>query len=75
MNAITVDGFTITEQYQRLLLDELKQDGIKTVKDLDFYLKDYWYTKDMSLESHLLLSRNPKKKNFALPFGERDMKK
>lgn len=70
MKPIEIDGFTINDKYQRLLLDELKQDGIKTAKELDHYLKDYWYTKDMSLKSHLLLSRNPKKRNFALPFGE-----
>jgi len=70
MSEIIIDGFELTDEYKKRLLNELKQDGIKNVKDLQIYLNDHWYTKDMSLKSHLLLCRHPNKRNFALPFEE-----
>ncbi|HLR69873.1 MAG TPA: hypothetical protein VK085_00400 [Pseudogracilibacillus sp.] len=70
MKKVVIDGFELTEDYKQRLLKELKEDGVKTTADLQAYFSDHWYTKDMSLESHLLLCRHPKKRNFALPFDE-----
>ena len=67
---IVIDGFELNDAYIKMLLEELKQEGVKTIKDLENYFKDHWYTKDMSLKSHLLLSRHANKRNFALPFDE-----
>lgn len=70
MKSIVIDGFEINEEYQKRLLNDLKEERVKTTADLEHYLKDHWYTRDNSLKSHLLLSRHPKKKNFALPFED-----
>ena len=70
MKKITVDGFTLTEEFKQRLLAELKDETVKTDEDLERYLSGYWYTKDMAHESHLLLSPSKKKQNFALPFEE-----
>lgn len=70
MSKLIVDGFELTDEYTKRLLAELKNDGVKTTKDLEHYLTNYWYTKDMKQESHLLLSQHPKKKNFAFPFED-----
>jgi len=68
MKRITIDGFELNEDYMKRLLNDLKKEGVKTEKDLEMYLKDYWYTKDVANQSHLLLSPTPKKKSFAFPF-------
>jgi len=70
MKKIVIDGFELNEEYTKRLLGELKSEGVQSAKDLEIYFKDYWYTKDNSLKSHLLLSKNQKKRNFALPFDE-----
>jgi len=70
MKKIVIDGFELTEEYTERLLHELKEEGVKSKADLEAYFKDYWHTKDVSLKSHLLLCRNPKKRNFALPFDD-----
>lgn len=70
MGKIIVDGLELTDEYVKRLLSELKEDKVKTKEDLERYLTNYWYTKDMGLKSHLLLSSQPKKKNFALPFED-----
>lgn len=68
LSKINVDGLELTDEQIKLLLSELKDEKVETIEDLDRYLKGYWYTKDMSLKSHLLLSNKPKKKNFSIPF-------
>jgi len=68
MKKIVIDGFELNEDYMNRLLNELKDEGVQSVEDLEIYFKDYWYTKDNSLKSHLLLSKKPKRRNFALPF-------
>lgn len=70
MSKIVIDGFELTDDYKKRLLHELKNEGVKSAKDLEAYLQNYWYTKDMTHRSHLLLSSHPKKQNFALPFDE-----
>lgn len=70
VNKINVDGLELTKEQIKLLLSELKDEKVNNVNELEQYLKGYWYTKDMTLKSHLLLSDKPKKKNFALPFEE-----
>jgi len=70
MKKVVVDHFELTEKYVDRLLHELKKEGVITRADLQDYLKDYWYTKDVTLQSHLLMSKNPNKKNFALPFDD-----
>jgi len=70
MKKIIIDGFELNEDYAKRLLNELKDEGVKSPKDLEIYFKDYWYAKDNSLKSHLLLCKHPKKRNFALPFNE-----
>ena len=70
MTTIKIDGFELSSHQKQLLLQDLKEDGIRNEKELADYLTSHWYTKDMSLQSHLLLSRHPKKRNFALPFDE-----
>ena len=70
MKKIVIDGFELNEEYTKRLLNALKDEGIKSAKDLETYFKDYWYTKDTSLKSHLLLCDHPIKRNFALPFDE-----
>jgi len=70
MKKIVVDGFELTDEYTKRLLSDLKEDGVKSLEDLQAYLNDHWHTKDLSLKSHLLLCRHPKKRNFALPFEE-----
>lgn len=70
MTKINVEGFELNTQQKQLLLKELKEEGILSEQQLSDYLEQYWYTKDMSLKSHLLMSRHPKKRNFALPFDE-----
>jgi len=70
MSKIKVESFELNDDYIDRLLQELKAEGIKTKKDLEKYLKDYSYTKDVSLKTHLLFSKSKKKQNFALPFDE-----
>jgi len=70
MGKIKVENFELSDDYVERLLHELKVEGIKTKRDLEKYLKDYSYTKDTSLKTHLLVSKNKKKQNFALPFDE-----
>lgn len=70
MKKITIDGFTLTEEYKKRLFAELASERVKTDEDLERYLSGYWYTKDMAHESHLLLSPTKKKQSFALPFEE-----
>src|SRR5699024_6317402 len=70
MTTINIEGFELNQKQKKLLLKELKEEGIQTEQDLAKYLEQYWYTKDMSMKSHLLMSRHPKKRNFALPFDE-----
>ncbi|HLR69055.1 MAG TPA: hypothetical protein VK105_18385 [Virgibacillus sp.] len=43
---IVIDGFELNDAYIKMLLEELKQEGVKTIKDLENYFKDHWYTKD-----------------------------
>jgi len=71
MKKIVIDGFELNEEFTNRLLQELKVEGVQSVKDLEIYLKDYWYTKDNGLKSHLLLSQKPKGRNFAIPFDEK----
>lgn len=70
LSKLNVDGLELTDEQIKLLLSELKNEKVKTIEDLEHYLTGYWYTKDMTLKSHLLLSDKPKKKNFSLPFDE-----
>lgn len=70
MKKIVIDGFELSDEYKNRLLKDLKDERVNNVDDLQRYLSDHWYTKDMSVESHLLLCRHPKKRNFALPFDE-----
>lgn len=70
MEKIVVDGFELRESYIQLLLDELKNDGIETKEELKKYFQDHWYTKDSGRKCHLLISKYPKKRNFAIPFDD-----
>ena len=70
MKKVVVDGFALTPQYTKMLLEELKDHKVKNEADLERFLSGYWYTKDMGHKSHLLLSPSKKKPNFALPFDE-----
>lgn len=67
---MVIDGFELNEDFTNRLLHELRGEGVQSVNDLEKYFKDYWYTKDNRLKSHLLLSKKPKGRNFALPFDE-----
>ena len=51
-----------------MLLNELKDEKIKTTEELERYLKDHWYTKDNARKCHLLVAKHPKKRSFAIPF-------
>lgn len=70
MKKVVIDGFELKDEYTKRLLKDLKDERVNSVDDLQTYLSDHWYTKDMALKSHLLLCRHPKKRNFALPFDE-----
>ncbi len=70
MSKLNVDGLELTDEQIKLLLSELKDEKVNNLEDLERYLEGYWYTKDMALKSHLLLSNKPKKKNFSLPFED-----
>lgn len=70
MKKIVIDGFELNQEYTKQLLHELKDEGVKSEKDLERYFKSHQYKKDESLRSHLLLSPSPKKRNFAIPFDE-----
>ncbi|MHA6252456.1 hypothetical protein [Oceanobacillus sp. CAU 1775] len=70
MKKITVDDFELNEEQINMLLSELKNDKVNTADDLDKYLKDHSYMKDNSSKFHLLVSKYPKKRNFAIPFDE-----
>lgn len=70
MEKIVVDGFELEESYIQLLLDELREEGIRSKVELKNYLKDHWYAKDHGKKCHLLISKYPKKRNFAIPFDE-----
>lgn len=70
MKKVIVDGFELNKDYIDLLLQELKGERVKTVEDLDRYLKNHWYTKDHATKSHLFVCRHGKKRNFAIPFEE-----
>lgn len=70
MKKIVIDGFELTKEYQERLLDDLKDEGVESSEELEHYFRDYWYTKDNGLKSHLLLCKFGKKRNFALPFDE-----
>ena len=68
MSKLNVDGLDLTDEHIKLLLAELKGEKVNNIADLERYLQGYWYTKDLTLKSHLLLSDKPKKKNFSLPY-------
>ncbi len=70
MKKIVIDGFELTKDYQDRLLADLKEEGVKTPENLEHYFRDYWYTKDNAMKSHLLLCKHGKKRNFALPFDD-----
>lgn len=68
MNKIVVGTFELTDEHIDMLLTELKDERVKTAEDLEKYLKDHSYMKDNSSKFHLLVSKYPKKRNFAIPF-------
>lgn len=70
MKNFKIDGFELNQEDVRELLDELKEEGVKSEKDLEHYFRGYKYMKDESIRSHLLLSPNHKRRNFAIPFDE-----
>lgn len=70
MCKINIDGLELTKEQIDLLLSELKEERVSNETDLERYLQGYWYTKDNAMKSHLLMSNHPKKRSFALPFGE-----
>lgn len=70
MKKIEIDGFELNEDHLKMLLDELKKDGVKTIEDLQKYLKNHWYKEDQVTKCHLLIDRYSKKRNFAIPFDE-----
>lgn len=70
MKKVVIDGFELNEDYTERLMNELKEEGVKTRDDLQRYFKDHWYTEDTVHKNHLFVSRHGKKRNFALPFDE-----
>ena len=70
MKKIVIDGFELNDEHIKMLLNELKDERVKTTDDLERYFKDYWYTKDNSRKCHLLVDKHSKKRNFAIPFDE-----
>lgn len=70
MSKIVVGNFTLTDEYVKRLLTELKNDRVKTKEDLKRYLRNYTYMNDSSRKCHLLISPSPKKENFAFPYDE-----
>lgn len=68
MNKIVVGTFELTDEHIDMLLTELKDERVKTAEDLEKYLIDHSYMKDNSSKFHLLVSKYPKKRNFAIPF-------
>lgn len=67
---IKINDYVLTEDQIKLLLDELKHEGVKTREDLSAYLTGYWYQKDMGRKSHLLLSDLKHKRSFAFPIED-----
>ena len=70
MKKIVIDGFELNEEYTKMLLNELKDERVKTVGDLEKYVKGHTYMKNNATKHHLLMSKYPKKRNFAIPFEE-----
>lgn len=70
MDKIVVDGYELKDSDIQLLLSELKDERVNSANDLAHYLKDHWYVKDHGRKYHLLVSKYPKKRNFAIPFDE-----
>lgn len=70
MEKIIIDGFELTEEHIEMLLNELKNERVKTTADLERYFKNHWHTKDQASKCHLLVDRYSKKRNFALPFDD-----
>lgn len=70
MKKLVVDGFELNQSDIKELLSELKDEGVKSEKDLERYFKGHKYMKNESIRSHLLLSPTQKKRNFAIPFDE-----
>lgn len=70
MKNLVIDGFEMNEQHIKMLLNDLKDERVKTTDDLEGYLKDHWYTKDNARKCHLLLAKHSNRRNFAIPFDE-----
>lgn len=70
MKKIVIDGFELHQEQIKQLIQELKSEGVKSEQDLERYFKKHQYKKDDSLRSHLLISPNPKRRNFAIPFDD-----
>lgn len=70
MKNIVVDGFELKRHHIKMLLDELKSEGVKSTDDLERYLKNHWHAKDNARKCDLLVCRHSKKRNFAIPFDE-----
>lgn len=68
MSKVVVSQFELTDEYIKRLLNELKDQGVKTEQDLQKYLINYSYMNDTSRKCHLLISPNDKKESFALPY-------
>ena len=70
MKTIVIGGFELSEEHIKMLLNELKDERVKTTDDLERYFNDHGYTKDNGRKCHLLVSKHSKKRNFAIPFDE-----
>ena len=70
MKKLIVDGFELNKDQIEILLSELKNEGVKSIDDLQHYFKDHWHTEDKGRKCHLLVCRHSKKRNFAIPFDE-----
>ena len=70
MERLEVDGFELNKEQIDMLLEELNDDKVKKPADLERYLKNHSYIKDAARNYHLLVSKSPKKRNFAIPFEE-----
>lgn len=68
MERLEIDGFELNKEQINMLLEELKEQKVKTMTDLESYLKDHEYSKDTARKYHLLVSKYPKKRSFAIPF-------
>lgn len=68
MMKIEINGFLLNEEHIKILLSELKDEKVKTVDELERYLKDHWYTIDNARKCHLLVAKHPNKRSFAIPF-------